>query len=59
MLRELIVAGTEKKYARSTLLTRRLNALNYFDTKSRYTTEYVDGVIAKIKRDLEAEENKS
>ena len=32
---------------------------NFFDMKSRYAREYVDGVIAKIKRDLEAEENKS
>ena len=32
---------------------------NFFDMKSRSATEYVDGVIAKIKRDLEAEENKS
>lgn len=32
---------------------------NFFEMKSRYATEYVDGVIAKIKRDIEAEENKS
>ena len=32
---------------------------NFFDMKSRYATEYVNGVIAKIKSDLEAEENKS
>ena len=32
---------------------------NFFDMKSRYATEYVDGVIAKIKRDLETEENRS
>ncbi len=32
---------------------------NFFDMKSRYATEYVDGVIAKIKRDLEVEENRS
>jgi hypothetical protein len=32
---------------------------NFFDMKSRYATEYVDGVIANIKRDLEAEEHKS
>jgi hypothetical protein len=31
---------------------------NYFDMKTRYVREYVDGVAAKIKRDLEAEENK-
>ena len=31
---------------------------NYFDMKSRYATEYVDGVITKTKRDLEAEENR-
>lgn len=32
---------------------------NYFDMKSRNVTEYVDGLIAKIKRDLEAEKNKN
>jgi len=32
---------------------------NFFDMKSRNTTEYVDGVIARIKRGLQAEENKS
>ena len=32
---------------------------NFFDMKSRYAGEYVDGVIAKIKSDVEAEENKS
>jgi hypothetical protein len=31
---------------------------NFFDMKSRNATEYVDGVIAKIKRDLEAEKTK-
>jgi hypothetical protein len=31
---------------------------NYFDMKTRYVGEYVDGVVSKIKRDLEAEENK-
>jgi hypothetical protein len=30
---------------------------NFFDMKSRYATEYVDGVIAKIKRTLKTEEN--
>ena len=32
---------------------------NFFDMKSSSAREYVDGVIAKIKRDLEAEKNKS
>ena len=32
---------------------------NFFEMKSRYATEYVDDVIAKIKRDLETEENRS
>jgi hypothetical protein len=32
---------------------------NFFDMKSGSVREYVDGVIATIKRDLEAEENKS
>jgi len=32
---------------------------NFFDMKSRNATEYVEGVIAKIKRDLEAEKTKS
>jgi hypothetical protein len=32
---------------------------NFFDMKSRYAKEYVDDVIAKIKHDLEAEENRS
>ena len=31
---------------------------NYFDMKSGTAREYVDGVIAKIKRDLEAEETR-
>jgi hypothetical protein len=31
---------------------------NFFDMKTRYVREYVDGVAAKVKRDLEAEENK-
>ncbi|HXQ35162.1 MAG TPA: hypothetical protein VN843_14195, partial [Anaerolineales bacterium] len=31
---------------------------NFFDRKSRYATEYVDGVIAKIKGDVEAEKTK-
>jgi hypothetical protein len=31
---------------------------NFFDMKTRYVKEYVDGVVAKIKRDLEAEETK-
>ena len=31
---------------------------NFFDMKTRYVGEYVDGVLSKIKRDLEAEENK-
>jgi hypothetical protein len=31
---------------------------NFFDMKSGYVREYVDGVIARIKRDLAAEENK-
>ena len=31
---------------------------NYFDMKTRYVGEYVDGVVEKIKRDLEAEANK-
>jgi len=29
---------------------------NFFDLQTRQVTEYVDGVAAKIKRDLEAEE---
>jgi hypothetical protein len=32
---------------------------NFFDMKSGHAREYVDGVIAKIKRDLEAEKNQS
>jgi len=32
---------------------------NFFDMKSSHAREYVDGVIAKIKRDLEAEKHKS
>jgi hypothetical protein len=32
---------------------------NFFDMKSHYATEYVDSIIAKIKRDLEVQENKS
>jgi len=32
---------------------------NFFDMKSRNAREYVDGVIAEIKRDLEAEKNQS
>jgi hypothetical protein len=32
---------------------------NFFDMKSRYAKEYVDDVIAEIKHDLEAEENRS
>jgi hypothetical protein len=32
---------------------------NFFDMKSRYAREYVDGVIAKIKHDLHTEENES
>ena len=32
---------------------------NYFDMKTHYVGEYVDGVLAKITRDLEAEENKA
>jgi hypothetical protein len=32
---------------------------NFFDMKSRNARGYVDGVIAEIKRDLEAEKNKS
>jgi hypothetical protein len=32
---------------------------NFFDTKSDHAMEYVDGVIARIKHDLETEENKS
>ena len=31
---------------------------NYFDMKTRYVSEYIDGVVAKIRRDLEAEKNK-
>ena len=31
---------------------------NFFDMKTRYVGEYVDGVVSKIKSDLEAEENK-
>jgi len=31
---------------------------NFFDMKTRYVGEYVDGVLSKIKRELEAEENK-
>lgn len=31
---------------------------NFFDMKSGYVREYVDGVIARIKRDFAAEENK-
>jgi len=31
---------------------------NFFDMKTRYVGEYVDGVVSKIKNDLEAEENK-
>jgi hypothetical protein len=31
---------------------------NFFDMKLRNATEYVDGVIARIKRDLEAEKTK-
>jgi hypothetical protein len=32
---------------------------NFFDMKSGHAREYVDGVTAKIKRDLEAEKNQS
>ena len=32
---------------------------NFFDMKSNSAREYVDGVIAKIKRELEAEKDKS
>ncbi|HJT65014.1 MAG TPA: hypothetical protein VJ749_01080 [Pyrinomonadaceae bacterium] len=32
---------------------------NFFDMKSDHAREYVDGVIARIKHDLEPEENKS
>ena len=31
---------------------------NFFDLKTRYVGEYVDGVLSKIKRDLDSEENK-
>jgi hypothetical protein len=31
---------------------------NFFDMKSRNATEYVEGVIARIKRDIEAEKTK-
>ena len=31
---------------------------NFFDMKTRYVREYVDGVVAKIKRDVEAGETK-
>ena len=31
---------------------------NYFDMKTRYVKEYVDGVVGRIKRDLETEETK-
>ena len=31
---------------------------NFFDMQTRQVTEYIDGVAAKIKRDLEAEETK-
>ena len=31
---------------------------NFFDMKTRYVGEYVDGVVSKIKSDLEPEENK-
>jgi hypothetical protein len=31
---------------------------NFFDMKTRYVKEYVDGVVAKIKRDFEAEQTK-
>ena len=31
---------------------------NFFDLQTRHVTEYVDGLAAKIKRDLEAEETK-
>jgi hypothetical protein len=30
---------------------------NFFDMKTRYVGEYVDGVVSKIKRDLEAKGN--
>jgi hypothetical protein len=32
---------------------------NFFEMRSRYATEYVDGVIAKIKSDVGTEENRS
>ncbi len=31
---------------------------NFFDMQTRHVKEYVDGIAAKIKRDLEAEETK-
>jgi hypothetical protein len=32
---------------------------NFFDLQTRQAKDYVDGVAARIRRDLEAEENKS
>lgn len=32
---------------------------NFFEMKTRYVGEYVDGVVSRIKRDLEAERNKT